>query len=496
MADVQANIVLTTTGGSDSAAEIQKATGALQSMTTASSGMEAQFQHRFQHIGLMLFAGDALRASGLGRETRLVVSALNTAITAGGEAAGISAGGFLLVVTALAALAGIAVKVIQNHKDEAEALAKLADEQQKSYTQYQQEADALEHLAETGGKLPPTLAALLEADKRVAEDMKANLLDTQAKELVALEKQRAALQTSADLHAAFSHALDLVKASAEQLLKPFIAVVDKTRELAQWISSLLPHMTQHVALTGKTKEKYDELTASIEKLKFQHEAMASGATSDLKAMQDAVDKENAHEVAIMDYHVQKFIEGKQKELEAHQKALDDMQKKAEHVFGQIGTDIGNAFAKSAVEGKSFTEQMQAAFQRMAEQIISYIVQIIIKQELLYAWQVLTGTVGSGNIAGGGGGGGSFAGFFPTGGSVMADSPTLAVFGDAGPEMATFTPLSGGGGGTAGGAAAPTFNIYVHNEANGVNDPDTLARQVGLKIIQQIRGQGQLDFTRA
>ena len=122
MADVQANIVLTTTGGADSAGEIMKADSAVRSLTSASSGLEGQFQHRFQHIGLMLFAGDALRASGLGRETRLVISALNAALTAGTEAAGITAGGMMLLVTALVAVAGIAVKVIEHHKDQAEVL--------------------------------------------------------------------------------------------------------------------------------------------------------------------------------------------------------------------------------------------------------------------------------------------------------------------------------------------------------------------------------------
>jgi hypothetical protein len=41
--------------------------------------------------------------------------------------------------------------------------------------------------------------------------------------------------------------------------------------------------------------------------------------------------------------------------------------------------------------------------------------------------------------------GRFAGGFQHGGSVVASRPTMALFGEGGPERATFTPLGGGGG---------------------------------------------------
>ena len=130
-ADVDVNITMSASGGSASAAEIGKAESALNGVSASSGRMEGMFQHKFQHIGLMLFAGDALRASGLGAETRQVITALNLALTAGAGAAGLSSGGLMLVVTALGALAGIAIKVIGHEKSLADATEKAVEADDK-----------------------------------------------------------------------------------------------------------------------------------------------------------------------------------------------------------------------------------------------------------------------------------------------------------------------------------------------------------------------------
>ncbi len=92
----------------------------------------------------------------------------------------------------------------------------------------------------------------------------------------------------------------------------------------------------------------------------------------------------------------------------------------------------------------------------------------------------------------------FAGGHALGGSTMATEPTLALFGEAGPETATFSPMSGGGPGSGGdgGGSGTTINANINITANGVNDPQALARMVGPALIQEIRGMGQLNFTRA
>lgn len=500
MADVTANITLVTSGGSESASEIMKADSAIQSMTRSSAGMEGQFQHRFQHIGLMLFAGDALRASGLGRETRLVVSALNAALMAGETAGGLASGGILLVVTALAALAGILVTVIKHHKDESEALQKLIDQDNKQYENYQKEIETLNTLSDVGGGLTAHMQALKDADQQVADDLKANMLVALDREVAALQAQQVALQKSADLHAALRQVVVATEEAFKQLLAPFLASVNLIGQWASSLSRLLPMSAQHVALTGNLKLKYDELSAAIAKARVQHDTLTENGTTDLKKLADAsVASANARMAA--DARVAAFQKEQLKEVhEAYSKAYDERQKETEEnakkinevekkVADQIGSDFGNAFAKALVEGKSFTEQMKEAFTRMAEQIIADIVKMIVEQEILLALETATGTVG-----GGGGGLARLGGFFPTGGSRIVDTPTMFVAGDSGPELATFTPLGSAPGGDSGGGAAIQIGS-INTTVNGVQDPSRIADQVGDQIVQRIRGMGDINFTR-
>lgn len=499
MADVQANIELITTGGDQAASEINKATVALGSMTAASSGLEGQFQHRFQHIGLMLFAGDALRASGLGRETRMVVSAMNLAIAGGAEAAGIASGGVLLLVTALIALAGIAVKVIQHHKDEAEALEKQVDAQSKANEGYRAEIDALDKLAENGGKLTPILQAWHDADERVAEGIQNRLLVTLKDEEAALLKQQAALQSTADMQAHFREVLDAVRAAFLQLLGPFIAV---NNQLAAWASALtkiIPATESHVTLTGKLKDEFDALGAKIAKVRGEEELLATTGSIDLKKLSEEAIK-NAKDREAAEDRVTTFQKAKLKEVhDAYSAAYTARVKEAEASFkkeeaivaqsvSRVGSDFGNAFAKMLVEGKSFTEEMSKAFTAMAEQIISEIVKMILEWSIFSAMSGFGGPVGAFGAAGLKGLG------FATGGSAMVDSPTMFMAGEAGPELVNVSPLMTGGAGNGGGQ---TINIgTVATTVSGVNNPDAIARQVGQKIVEEIRGRGQINFTRA
>jgi hypothetical protein len=188
----------------------------------------------------------------------------------------------------------------------------------------------------------------------------------------------------------------------------------------------------------------------------------------------------------MDNRMNAWIKNQQQMTKEQQKQLDLQQKQAEKIFNQIGSDFGNAFAQMIVEGKSFTEQMQQAFTRMAEQIISDLVRIIMEQELLFMWQSMTGTVGSGNLLGGGGGG--FGGMFATGGSVVVDKPTMFMAGEGGPEIASFTPVGQAGGGDSGGSGGSVGNVQITLNVDHIqgNDPsgtlDMLSDQIRRETV--------------
>ena len=80
--------------------------------------------------------------------------------------------------------------------------------------------------------------------------------------------------------------------------------------------------------------------------------------------------------------------------------------------------------------------------------------------------------------------------------MFADTPTLAMFGEGGPEMATFSPMSGGGtsaGGAGLGSGGNSQNNSITINVNGgMIDQNTLSK-IGQYIVQTIRGQGQISF---
>lgn len=515
MADVQANIVLTTTGGDESAAEISKATMAVNSLTSASSGMQARFQERFQHIGLMLFAGDALRASGLGMETRAVIMAMNTALTAATAGAGLASGGFLLLVTALVAVAGIAAKVIEHHKNEADALNKLIETQDKAYEGYEKEIDALNSISEHSDGLSDALEKWKAADEKVADDIKNNLLKSMDQEITVLEQQRDSVQKNADLHAAFVNVLDQAKAAVERLLEPFLKTISAIQTWSKELSALIPITLKHVELNDKQKQQIDEITAAIEKRRGQEELLANEGTTDAtkvaqatkeaydaeekawEQMSETISKGEKAQYDLITKLNKDITEDQKKQLEKqtaeHQKEMNKRAQIAKQFTDQMAGDFGKAVAVMVVEGKSFTQEMSKAFTNMAEQIIEMIVKMIAEWMV---FEALTG-LGGGAAAFGARMFPQFAGGQAVGGSTTVDTPTLFMAGEAGPEIATFTPMGSTAGSALSGGGGGNIQIgSVVTNVNGVTNPDQIAQQVGMKIIQQIRGQGQLPFTRA
>lgn len=494
MADVEANIVLTTTGGDQAATEVNKATMAINSMTSASSGMQEQFTHRFQHIGLMLFAGDALRAAGLGMETRQIINGLNTALIAGEAAGGMASGGFLLVVAALTALAGIAVKVIEHHKDNAEALEKSTDAAIKDAQAASKQVDVIQEYLDAGGRLTALEKQEFEAKKNLAEAT-AQLAETELKQaipainqhIVALEEQRAHLVAQAAT----------VNALSETWLAKYIPPFRLAAEIAKAFSGNSSQLTQKLGEIDVALEKQivklKEYQVSLidirhgnainwEEKKKQIEEETQNHLNQVQTeikMHQEIGKIHADERKRMDERIKSSVH-------EHQQLYKQEEEAAKHMSDQIGSAVGNAFAKSLVEGKDFTTEMKAAFKQMAEQIIADIVRMIVE------WEILTAL---GFPAAGGGGNlmAAFGGRFASGGSAVVDSPTMFMAGEAGPEVATFTPIGSGGGGSGGGT---TNNINISVTANGVDDPQELARKVGPALIQEIRGMGQLSYTRA
>ncbi len=156
--------------------------------------------------------------------------------------------------------------------------------------------------------------------------------------------------------------------------------------------------------------------------------------------------------------------------------------------------VGDGFAKMMVEGKNFSDTMKSLFRDMAEQMISYVIQVIAKMLVLFALEQATG-LGPGISSGVS----AFSGMMAEGG--MINEPSIItglrsgrkiLAGENGPEMVT--PMGGGnqtagemggmpGGGGGGGGGSITINIsgqFIDGDSNSWN------RLMREKIIPQIR----------
>jgi len=462
VADVDVNITMRAAGGSESAGEIQKAETAVTNLTSSSNALQNQFQRRFQHIGLMLFAGDALRASGLGMEARQVIVLLNTALTEGATAAGLSSGGIMLIVTALAALVGIAAKVIEHHKTMEEQTKKQLEQDTKTLENIREQIGELDKYAVNVGHLNKVQKDYLDTLKAIgAEEAKKkneDLIDRIAQLNLSIVKEKEELQQVTLFHNALK---------GGEMGK---AVEDSTKKLNDMILELHKAEVDMNALHKTGTGTFKDMAKSAETAAEAHKKAAEKIKSEHEKAAAASSK-------AWDEHSREMEKRMQEEGEFVGKVAD-----------RIGGDLGNAFAKSLVEGKSFTDQMKAAFRNMAEQIIADIVRIMVKWAALSAMGF---PVGGGAV----GGFGHLLGF-ATGGQVMVDRPTLFLAGEAGPEMATFTPLSASASTSTGGSrGGDVYNVSMPITVSGVNDPDRLASLIGPKIINNIRGAGQVNFTR-
>lgn len=476
MPDVIGNIQLRTTGGDESASEINKATTSLNNMTSASSGMEGQFQHRFQHIGLVLFAQDALRASGLGGETRQIINLMNIALTGAGQAFGLAGGPALLLVAGLTALVGIAYKVVEAHKDMTEQLQKVSAAHEKTIKTTDDTIKALRDLRTELGYLPKALRDVLVAEEELR---KQEILNQEVinQGLVVSLNQRIAKEK--DLVDTLKDESEQLKTQTEQLEKYLKPGMEGYTMLERAAASY--NATQKKLSEANTKLLTDQAqlnTVISKQINLLHGVTSSVTeqTASIKASEEAWDKTAKAADAYWKAWAKAGI-----------LADKENEKLAKKMANDLAAPIGDAFAKMIVEGKDFAESMTEAFKQMAERIISDIIRIEVEMAVLEAM----------GFPGAGMGGGFFGGMMATGGDMIADRPTMAIFGEAGPERATFTPLSGtssGGGGGGGGGGVNIGTIEVN--AYGVTDPKEIASRVGQEIVKTIRGQGQISFVRA
>ena len=591
--DVSQSITLTATGGDASANEIKKSADALNTVTSASSAMQTQFQEKFQHVGLKLFAGDAIKGIGLGGEMRQAITIMNMALSGAEEAAGIASGGFTLLLTALAAVAAIVYKVVSNHKDLIDTLDKTYETQQKTLDSTNTNVEALQKYASAGGDMTASLSAMLTASEalRAAQMKQQEATDLQ---IISTLKSTIAEQ---------EHAIAVTKSINLEDLK-YLANV-RTSQAATQGAELMKKLTDSVAAQTlaldannvklqSAQVDYDNLTSGVvTNLKTMADAEAKHKDAVIKGIEDEIkEREKAADKADqlqqkMDQNFNKVVsdmaskesgyitnstnqstvsaqkkidnilnwqqqqeaalqKAYYKEVDIIEASVEDETKKNEQLsqlsnqfyaaetalnqdarnkmaaadtkyydaFKNITTtmsnDIGRSFAQMIVQGKSFSDAMKSMFQDMAIQFIEKVIAMAIEWLALRAvmsiWpggaaayqgvaQAAYPAVAQQAYQGIGNGGAQ-----AEGGSYRVDQPTMFLAGEAGSEIATFTPIgdlnnpdaAGGGGQTpnmpagkagagGGNVSMGDINVTVQLASMGAGDVNTMLKQLAAQI---------------
>jgi len=579
VAETTQSITLEATGGDASAAEITKAATALNTVTTSSSNLQANFQERFQHIGLSLFAGQALGTIGLSGETRQAVMLMNTALAGAEEAAGITSGGFTLLLTALLAVGAAVYEVIEKHTNLAASLDTVVQSQQTAMQSTQSNIDVINTYGKAVGSLTPAQQSLLDAEKALAAEQKGELLESINQQIAAVKDQMAGNITHAKVMQTVTSAYDSVKnaiMSHIQVLTalfPLIGVaIDAYNLLESAVTKVKSAFNAHTSsiqlsaqataalakaqdpLTTKLAELQAEVAAGGQKWQDYYKSATEGSASVVKAadeqmaawqkarteaiaqqqtldtqfsktIDDLSQKENTYTISSTNQSnisTQKKIANikmwQSEQEQALQKAyyaevstiqastedqtLKDQQltqlsnqfyqseialnadanskmaganteyyQETKQVVDQISNDVGKGFADMIVQGTSFSQAMTQMWEQMAEQFIEKVIEMIIEWAALQAimdiwpggaaaytatanaaYPAVSQTAYSGIAQGGA---------QAEGGTYRVDKPTMFIAGEAGPEIASFTPLSdigtpspsGGTGAPSGGASA-------------------------------------------
>jgi hypothetical protein len=469
MAESQIGLTITTNGASEASSALGGVSQGMQGISQSHMDLKGKFQERFQHIGLMLFAGDALRAAGLGRETRMVINTMNIALNSTAMAGGLASGGIMLVVTALVALSGILATVLKHHKNLFDQLEKTNKSHHEELKATIEIVDSIKEYEKETGKMPGYLKAW--------EDSEKNLMKIQIQRQIEGDKAQISALILL-MNEEERHREKLKEAISDNEI--IIAQVKKAAGMTDVYQGMLVTQNKGLKDVNSTitehKAKLDQLIASVRLLR-------SEGTDDIKKLTVRLLRSEGTD------DIKKLTEEHKKareEADRLAKKHDELYKHVKEASDKIIKEFGMANAKMIVEGKSFGEEMGNVFKNMAEMFIELVTEMMVKW---VAFQALTGGFGFSEI-----GVGSFLGVLPqaSGGNYLVERPTMFLAGEAGPEMATFTPLA---------AASKSGNSMsvsignVHTEVYGVQDADRIANEVGLKIVQRIRGMGDIAFAR-
>lgn len=491
---------ITSSGASEGKAALDGLKEGMEGIVQEHNKMAEKFGNKVEHLGLKLFAGEALRAAGAGKETnevlRLMSFSMNTLQT--------SAAALALPITVLVGVLAGAVAIFMQMKKAAEEKQKaLEDLSKATREQLRATDDTLKTINEfiaTVKNVPPELMKWKDAEEELRKVQIQRMIDG----------DRAIVRSTTEV----------MNASRQRMA----TLKDEISDLQKQIGSLQSSGVDQVTINAQQarletlRREYQKLgdeqianKAKLEGLFVEIKRLTDGQTQSLKEQADAYkeaqeeadkayskmisdsEKLAAEETARYQSWAKLHAETLEKNQKLNKEYNEEFDKVGRGAVRSVGQAFGDSFVQMAFHGKNFTESMINAFHRMTEQIIADIIRIKIEYAILGAMG------GPGGAAGGG-----FLRMFSraSGGSDLVTKPTLFLAGEGGePEVATFTPMSkmGGGGASIGapqgmrGGGTTIVVEKIETHAHGVQNPSMFADEVGRAIINRIRGMGELNF---
>ncbi len=498
MAETDAIIRISAVGGDEASAALGKVTEGFQAVEGEHNKLVDQFSHRFTHIGLQLFVGEALRAAGVGAETRQVISTLQLAMMSAAGAFGAAAGPIMLVGTALIAVIGLSEKMSEHHKANADALVKLTEAEIKDADALNKEIDKLKEFVALNGPHADAIKKVLDA-KILLQSFEESI------ELVNLAKQKAALEDQIRTEIKHIEAMQAAEKAQKSLTIERILAITVGQGINAGIqatvlkySDMKKSIEEAIGVAMKHNDQLKETLATLELLSAGEHRTWQEVVDDYNKVGEAAKKRADEEAEAETKMYQKMAEEHAKKSDLVMKKNEEVFKKFEEIgnnaIDSVAGSFANSFVKMAFEGQNFVKSMEQAFMQLTEQVIADIIKMEIEMAIFQAMSGGSGALSEHtfNFVHGGG--------QAEGGSYMVDRPTLFMAGEAGqPEMATFTPLSkmGNTGSMSSSESGSSVQIgTIQTNVYGIQDADAIADKVGLKIAERIRGQGEINFTRA
>ena len=465
------------------------------------------FTKPLENVGVDIFGKKLLSLIGISSDARPIVGLLKTGIESLGTAFNFASGPIGLVVMGLAAATAIIYKVVEAHNKNTESLEKVTAENQKQYSLTVDLSVSLDEYKTKVGNLAPALDTLAASTKKVNDENRTALLQSEGKQLETVMNE---IRAKKELITANNEEIASMRKEAEMYnghLESGALVETEVKKLTA------ANATLTVEINKETQAR-DRIIANIHAQARGYKDLDDEITKNGKAIDDASKKEEdaAKASAAAFRKNEEYKRSLQRDSLSFTKQILDSKYNIEiaslygvgmvhavqakliqdawgNAYLQMAKGAGDSFARMIVDGDSFSKDMGKVFKDVLRAFISMIAEM----EIRWAAAAFLRYIGMNPFAA------EAVSQMPVGAHALGyegtvSVPTLFVAGEGGaPEHVKITSQSQASVDSIGKGKGGGGNTYIIGPFNayGVNDPETFGRQAMQYILNQTRGRGQI-----